>query len=153
MSGEIKAKTKHGEISIDQLAEIQPGMAKIMQEVALRYYYAYYAAKGGNWKLAAHELNQVRTSFGVAKVTRPKFTEDLQAFESEYLLPIFKAIQKQDWGEFRTAYREGMKGSDKYHDKTGHEYIRFVLPKDPPAHMYLGPMEKFQRNEDDGEEF
>ncbi len=149
MSGEIKARTKHGEISIDQLGEIQPGMAKIMQEVARRYYYTYYAAKGGNWKLASHELNQVRTAFGVAKVTRPKFTEGLQAFESEYLMPIFKAIQKQDWVEFRTAYREAMKGSDRHHDKTGHEYIRFVLPKEPPAHMYMGPMEKFRRNEDE----
>jgi len=48
VNGEIKAKTKHGEITIDQLAEIQPGMALIMQEVAHRYYYTYYAAKGGN---------------------------------------------------------------------------------------------------------
>ena len=147
MNGEIKAKTKHGEITIDQLAEIQPGMAQIMQEVANRYYYTYYAAKGGNWKLAAHELKYLRVALGVAKVTRPKFTEDLTAFESEYLTPVLKAIQKQDWSEFEAAYFEGMKGSDRYHDKTGHEYIRFVLPKDPPAHMYFGPMEKFQRKE------
>ena len=145
MTEEIRAKTKHGEITLDQLAEIQPGMAVIMQEVAHRYYYTYYAAKGGNWKLAAHELKYLRAALGIAKVTRPKFTEDLTAFESEYLLPILKAIQKQDWGEFETAYFEGMKGSDRYHDKTGHEYIRFVLPKDPPAHMYVGPIEKFQR--------
>jgi len=145
VNGEIKAKTKHGEITIDQLAEIQPGMAQIMQEVAHRYYYTYYAAKGGNWKLAAHELKYLRVALGVAKVTRPKFAEDLTAFESEYLTPVLKAIQKQDWSEFEAAYFEGMKGSDRYHDKTGHEYIRFVLPKDPPAHMYFGPMEKFQR--------
>ena len=29
-------------------------------------------------------------------MTRPKSTEDL-AFEREYLLPILKAIQEQDW--------------------------------------------------------
>jgi hypothetical protein len=147
MSGPVKGKTKHGEISIDQLAEVQPGMAKIMDKVTTKYYYTYYAAKGGNWKLAAHELKQVSTAFGVAKVTRPKYSEDLDAFDGEYLVPIFTAIQEQDWRKFDAAYKKGMEGSDRYHDKTGHEFIRFVLPRQPPSHLYLGPIEKFKRNQ------
>ncbi len=150
MSGEIKAKTRHGEISLDQLAEIQPGMARIMQGVADSYYYTYYAAKGGNWKLAAHELNLVRTSFRTAKVTRPKFTEDLDAFDAEYLLPIFKAIQQKDWAGFEEAFEKGIEGSDRYHDKNGYDYIRFILPKEPPAHLHLGPPESFKRRKAGG---
>ena len=145
MSGEIKAKTKHGEMTIDQLAEIQPGMAQIMQAVAHDYCYAYYAAKGGNWKLAAHELSLVRAEFRVAKVTRPKYAEDMDAFDAEFLVPILKAMQVKDWGACEKAFEKGVEGSDKYHDKFGYNYIRFVLPKEPPSDMHLSAVDSFSR--------
>ncbi len=141
----VKAKTPHGEMTIDQLAEIQPGMATIMKEVGERYTRTYYAAKGGNWKLAAYELNQVRTAFKVAKMTRPKFAEDLTAFDKEYLQPIFKAIHDQHWTSFAGLFEKGEVGSDIYHDKRGYPHIRYVLPKDPPSNLYLGPPENFKR--------
>lgn len=144
---ETKGKTPHGEMTIDQLAEIQPGMAAIMKEVGDRYTNAYYAAKGGNWKMAAHQLNQVRTAFRNAKVTRPKYAEDLTAFDKEYLQPIFKTIQEQDWDAFEKAFRKGEAGSDVYHDKRGYPFVRYMLPKNPPSNVYLGPPEKFKREQ------
>jgi hypothetical protein len=148
---EIKAKTPHGEISVDQLASIQPGMAVLMKEAGDRFTQAYYAAKGGNWKLAAHHLNQVRASFRTAKVTRPKYAEDLATFDSEFLLPIFQAIHDQDWRRFEEAFRKGEVGSDMYHDKRGYSHIRYVLPKDPPTNLYLGPPERFRREHESSE--
>lgn len=150
MSGEIKAKTKHGEMTIDQLAEIQPEMAKIMQAISHDYSYAYYAAKGGNWKLAAYELSLVRAEFRTAKVTRPKYAEDLDAFNAECLVPTLKAIQNEDWGACKEAFEKGIEGSDKYHDKYGYNYIKFVLPKEPPADLHLGPTERFSREKAKG---
>ena len=143
---EIKGKTRHGEMTIDQLAEIQPGMGALMKEVGDRFTHTYYAAKGGNWKLAAHHLNQVRAAFRTAKVTRPKFADDLAEFDNEYLLPIFKAIHDQDWGRFEIAFRKGELGSDVYHDKRGYPHIRYLLPDQPPSNLYLGPPEKFKRD-------
>ena len=145
MGDEVKARTPHGEMTIDQLAELQPGMAGIMKEVGDRYTKSYCAAKGGNWKLAAYHLNMIRVAFRNAKVTRPKFTEDLSAFDSENLLPVFKAIQAEDWTGFEEAFIKGMERSDFYHDKTGHPYIRYVLPDDPPSVLFQGPPEKFKR--------
>jgi hypothetical protein len=142
---ESKAKTPHGEMTIDQLAEIQPGMASIMKEVGERFTKTYYAAKGGNWKLAAHQLNQLRVAFRTAKVTRPKYLDDLAAFDKEHLQPIFKAIHDQDWNEFERTFRKGEEASDVYHDKRGYPYVRYVLPKDPPSDLYLGPPEGFKR--------
>ncbi len=142
---DVKAKTPHGEMTIDQLAEIQPGMASIMKVVGDRYTEAYYAARGGNWKLAAYHLNQLRSAFKTAKMTRPKFAEDLTAFDNEYLQPIFKAIHDQDPAGFEAAFRNGESGSDLYHDKRGYPHIRYVLPKDPPSNLYRGPPEKFKR--------
>ena len=143
---EVKAKTPHGEMTFDQLAEIQPGMAAMMKEVGDRYTLTYYAAKGGNWKLAAHHLNQLRAAFRTAKVTRPKFAEDLTAFDKEYLQPIFKAIHDKDWPQFEAAFKKGEAGSDMYHDKRGYPYIRYTLPKDVPSNLHLGPPEEFKRD-------
>jgi len=143
---ENKAKTPHGEMTVDQLAEIQPGMASIMKEVGERYTGTYYAAKGGNWKLAAYHLNMVRVSFRTAKVTRPKFADDLSAFDAEFLTPIFKAIQLNDWEKFEEAFKKGEAGTDLYHDKRGYPHIRYVLPRDPLSNLYQGPPEKFARD-------
>jgi hypothetical protein len=142
---EVRAKTPHGELTIDQLAEIQPGMAAMMKEVGDRYTQTFYAARGGNWKLAAHYLNQVRAAFRIARTTRPKYSEDLAAFDKESLQPIFKAIHDQDWTEFEEAFRKGELASDVYHDKRGFPHIRYVLPQEPPSNLYLGPPEKFKR--------
>jgi hypothetical protein len=142
---DVKAKTPHGEMSIDQLAEIQPGMATIMKQVGDRFTETYYAAKGGNWKLAAYHLNQLRSQFKMAKVTRPKFADDLTAYDEEYLKPIFKAIHDQSWTEFEAAFRKGEAGSDVYHDKRGYPHIRYLLPKDHQSNLYRGPPEKFKR--------
>ena len=54
------ARTRNGEITLDQLGEIQPGLARIMMEVSERYWILYYAAKAGNWKLAAHESGELK---------------------------------------------------------------------------------------------
>lgn len=142
---EIKAKTPQGEMTLDQLAEIQPGMAGIMKEVGERFTQTYYAAKGGNWKLAAYHLNQLRAAFRTGKITRPKFAEDLTVFDKEHLQPIFKAIHDQDWSEFEEAFKKAEAASDTYHDKRGYPHIRYVLPTDPPSNLHLGPPEKFKR--------
>jgi hypothetical protein len=142
---EVKAKTSFGEMTVDQLAEIQPGMAPIMKMVGERYTLTYYAARGGNWKLAAYQLNQLRAAFRTAKVTRPKFAEDLTAFDKEYLQPIFKAIHDQNWAEFELAFKKGEGGSDLYHDKRGVSYIRYILPEQVPSNLHQGPPEEFRR--------
>ncbi|HYY90410.1 MAG TPA: hypothetical protein VE955_00310 [Candidatus Dormibacteraeota bacterium] len=48
----MSSRRKHGELSLEQLGEAQHGMAHLMKEVGERYHILYYAAKGGNWKLA-----------------------------------------------------------------------------------------------------
>jgi len=142
---QMKARTPHGEMTVDQLAEIQPGMAAVMKVVGERYTLTYYAARGGNWRLAAYHLNQLRAAFRNAKVTRPKFADDLTAFDREYLQSIFKAIHDQNWSEFDAAFRNGERGSDLYHEKRGVSYIRYALPDHVQSNLFMGPPEKFIR--------
>ena len=142
---ETRGKTPHGEMTIDQIAQIQPGMSTLMKDVGERYTKTYYSAKGGNWKLAAHHLNQLRAAFRTAKITRPKYADDIDAYDRDYLQPIFKAIHDQDWRQFEASFKKGEEGSDIYHDKRGYPFIRYVLPRNPPSDLHLGPTEKFRR--------
>ncbi len=84
---ERRIKTKHGEITFEELAEIQPGMARLMDELARRWEYSYFAAKGGNWDLARHELKQVVSLLNIAVKLRPKYTEDIKTFISNHISP------------------------------------------------------------------
>lgn len=145
MSERIVGKTKHGELTIDQLAELQPGMSRIMNENAKRWSYMYYAAQGGNWLLAAYQHREIRGLFSIAKTTRPKFAQDLSAFEEGYMKPVIDAINEKNWEKFEKAYNNAIQGSDFYHDKWGFPYVRYVVPSDPPGHLHLGPPEKLVR--------
>lgn len=127
-------KTRHGELTLEQLAEAQPGMARLMKEISDRYYVLYYAAKGGNWKLAQHELNQVVSLFRLAGVFRPKYAHDLSSFTVDYFNPMGEAIKEKNWAKFEHAYNRGIDGSNVYHEKYGYDYIRYVLPKIPPPY-------------------
>jgi len=135
-------KTKHGEMTLEQLAEVQPGMARLMKEVGERYHILYYAAKGGNWLLAQHELNQVKALLRAGSTLRPKYSTDLTHFTREYLNPISEAIGSKDWKKLEDLYNKAIDGSNVYHEKYGYEYIRYVLPKNPPEFYDLRPHEK-----------
>lgn len=146
MDEKIVARTKHGELTIDQLAEIQPGMARLMDEVSKRYYYCYYAAKGGNWRMAGHQLSQMRSLFKIAKTVRPKYAEDLEAFDREYMEPVAQAVREESLEKFELAFKRGVEGSDYYHDKYGYTYIRFNLPPKPPGHFDTNPPERLRKS-------
>src|SRR4029077_4272465 len=137
----IVIKTKHGELSLEQLAEAQHGMAHLMKEVGERYHVLYYAAKAFNWKLAQYQLNHVIALFRIGATLRPKFTEDLNEFVRTHFHPMSEAIRTKDWKRFEDAFTKGIQASDQFHEKFGYGYIHFVLPKNPPEMYDLAPRE------------
>lgn len=135
----IVIKTKHGELSLEQLAESQHGMAHLMKEVSERYHVLYYAAKARNWKLAQYQFNQVKALFRIGATLRPKYTEDLNGFIKSHFEPLGQSIGAKDWNAFEKQYLSTIRESDKFHEKYGYGYIHFVLPKNPPEMYKLEP--------------
>jgi hypothetical protein len=128
----IVIRTKHGELTLDQLAEVQPGMARLMKEIGERYNITYFAAKGGNWKLALHEIKQIVSLMKAAGTLRPKYLHDITAFIREYLDPISDTIQQKDWPNFQGTFQKGIDSSNAMHEKYGYGFIRYVVGKHPP---------------------
>ena len=131
--------TKHGKMTLDQLAEIQPGLGTVMIEYGKRFYRMKVAAEEGNWDLAKYQLKEAREIQEVGETTRPANAEKLKNFENNYLDPIEKAIEAKDWNAFEKAYNDAIAGCNGCHAATGHAYIKYELPSTPPDLPAVGP--------------
>ena len=88
------AHTSHTEITLDQLGNMQPGLARLMAEISDRYWILYYAAKAGNWKLAALQSSEVEKALRIGNITRPRYTPHVEAFIKGPLTAINRAIEQ-----------------------------------------------------------
>ncbi len=128
----VRATTNHGELTVDEIGEMQPGGARLMDEFAHRYWVLYYAAKGGNWDLARYMEREAEKVLAILGKIRPKYAADLATFLREDLAPMAAAIEARDWATFEAAYRRGIDASDVYHAKYNKAFLRFRLPDHPP---------------------
>ena len=131
------AHTSHTELPLDQLGEIQPGLARLMVEVSRRYWILYYAAQRGNWKLAALQSSELEKALKVGLITRPKYKVHLAGFINGTLKVINRAIVEREWKTFESAYKIGITVANAYHQEWGHEEIVWQLPDEPPKHLKL----------------
>lgn len=139
MSDPIIGRSKHGELTLDQIAEIQPGLGRIMPEVGDAYHYAFYAAKGGNWGLARYYVRKVGSLFKLCATTRPKYAKQLDAFKAAILDPLEAHVAARDLGAFEATFMKGVDEANRAHVATGHPEIVWKLPPDAPKHLDLGP--------------
>jgi hypothetical protein len=132
-------RSRHVELTLDQLVELQPGLGRLMPEVGRRYWILFYAARGGNWELAHYQWRQLRHLMQIGATTRPKMAVHLEAFLSGAMRALEEALAARDWGRFEQAYRSGIEIANRFHVMTGHPEIRWRLPEAPPQEMDLGP--------------
>lgn len=121
------------------LAEIQPGLGTVMIEYGGRYTNAYYAAKGGNWDLAAYQLKEAREIQEVGEATRPARAQALKAFEKSYFDPLEEAIKAKDFKKFDKTFKQGIQGCNGCHAGQGFPFIKYQLPKGPTFPLAMKP--------------
>lgn len=129
---ELIINTSHGNITLAQLAEIQPGLGTVMMEYANRFWSMYYAAKSGNWDLAAYQMKEALEIQEVGETTRPARAPMLKAFESSFLDPLNNTINAKNFSAFQTAYNTTVGGCNGCHAASGFPYINYTLPSSPP---------------------
>ena len=135
----IVGRTKHGELTLDQIAELQPGLGQLMPLMSERYWICYYAAKGGNWALAAYQLNGLRSLFKKSSTTRPKYKGMLASYAKAIFDPLAPHIEAKDFAAFEKCYLQGIELANKMHVSTNHPEIIWTLPPSPPQHLEMGP--------------
>jgi hypothetical protein len=140
MSEDAKSgSATHGELTLAEIAELLPGTGEIMASVGECWWKCAYAARGGNWQLAAYFVRRVRGLQRKLAVIRPKYSGDLAAFEEQYLAPALAACDAKDERAFQRVFAAATDKANELHVKWAKPYIRWTLPDEPPRDLDLGP--------------
>jgi len=124
-------------LSLEELAQLLPGTGEIMASVGNCWWKCAYAARGGNWELAAYFARRVRGLQRKLARLRPKYAEDLATFENEQLSPLLAALGSHDGPSFERTYATATDKANELHVKWAKPYIQWVLPDEPPKDLEL----------------
>jgi ABC-type glycerol-3-phosphate transport system substrate-binding protein len=97
---ETKITTSHGELTLQQIAEIQPGLGTVMQEYGKRFAMIKVAAEAEDWGMAQYQLTEALEIQEVGEITRPANAGMLKSFENSYLGTLDSAIKAKDKSAF-----------------------------------------------------
>jgi hypothetical protein len=111
---------------IDELRSALPKFAIPMREVGDRFQNIYFAAKGGNWALAAYMAKYMNGSMNPASVTKPAEYKVWKSFYDETFAPVNKALQAKDFKAFEAAYTAVIKDCNTCHAGMGYGFIKVV---------------------------
>jgi len=125
--------TKHNKnLTLGQIADMQPGLGTVMIEYGHRFYKAYYAARAANWDLAAYQVKEMTEIQEVGEATRPGHAEELKAFEHAYLDALQDSIKAKDWNGFASNYAKATEACNACHTGAGFSFIKYRLPEHAP---------------------
>ena len=114
-----------------------------MREVGDRFQNMYFAAKGGNWALAAYMSKYMNGSMGPASVTKPDEYKTWKNFYDNTFAPVTKAIQARDFKAFDTAYTSTIKACNGCHAGMGYGFIQLEpISKSPEEDDDAGELDK-----------
>ena len=133
------AREKEPTLSLAEITRLLPGTGEIMASVGNAWWKCAYAARGGNWQLAAYFARRVRGLQRKLAVVRPKYADDLDAFENDLLTPVLSALDARDGPSFERLYASATDRANELHVKWAKPYITWVLPDEPPRDLELGP--------------
>lgn len=124
-------------LTIDELAGQQPGMDRLMAELAPRMHRLYYAGQAGNWPLAAYFYKSVVKQLQLCVDSRPKYEIEMAAYLHEDCEPVSVAIKAGDGPAFEAGYARMVSRSNDYHGVFGKPYIGWRCPATPPEDLDL----------------
>ena len=127
--------SKGAKITIDQLADIQPGTAVQMKEVGDRLWVLYYAGIDGNWELAEYQIHEAESAISKLDITRPKRQELFKAFIDEDVEPLHEAVDSKDADGFKATFDEVVKSCNACHKKEKKAFIKWKVPSERPSYL------------------
>lgn len=139
---ELTVWSGHREMSVEDVATIQPGLGRLMPEVGARTWKLYYAAKAENWPLAAFQAKEIKGLMELGAFTRPKHEAALNEFLEQNWKPLQDAINKKDLKAFEEAFHKSVEAGNAYHELKDKPYIVWKLPDTPPPDLDLTPRKK-----------
>lgn len=126
-------------LSAEELTRLQPGLARLMPEIANRLWRAAHAGRAQNWPLARWQLSEMRKLFVLCTLTRPKYADDIAEYLHEDVEPLLAAVAAEDLGAFESHLSEAIDAANEWHRRWAKGFIVWRLPADPPPDLDLAP--------------
>lgn len=123
------------ELTIDELAQMQPGMDRLMAEVGTRTHRLYYAAQARNWRLAEYFYRSIVKQLRLCATSRPKYAEEMERYLQVESIPVRDAIKAGDSIAFAAAYERWIERANELHGVFGKAWIRWVTPPTAPSDL------------------
>lgn len=116
---------------IDDIKAAIPKFAVPMREVGDRFQDMGFAAKSGNWALAAYMSKYMNGAMNPARLTKPDEYKVWQGFYENTFAATNKAIQSKDVKAFEAAYTAVIKDCNACHAAMGYGFIKVVRQPAP----------------------
>ena len=126
----------------EDLAAMQPGLARLMPEVGNRVWKLYYAAQAKNWPLAKFQLKEAKKLMELGALTRPKYEENLGKFIEEQVKPMMAAIEAEDLETFNREFATAVEQANAYHELYDKPFLRWRVPATAPPDLDMTPRPK-----------
>jgi hypothetical protein len=142
LEDKIKAMTfwsGKNSMSIEDMAAIQPGLARIMPEIGARTWKLYYAAKHENWPMAKFQYKEIVGLFETGAFMRPKHEAAINQYLAENWKPLEEPIASEDFAGFEKAFHAAIEAANAYHELKEKPYIYWKLPDTEPPDLDLRP--------------
>lgn len=127
------------DLDLDELATIQPGMARLMVEVSDRMWKCCHAGRAGNRPVARYMLSEATKILKAAVVVRPKYADAMQRFVVEEMATLRGMVEAEDWEGFEEALADVVTAVNRYHEDFDKGFLVWKVPPDPPADLDLTP--------------
>lgn len=143
---ELEAKVKamtfwsgKNSMTIEDLATVQPGLARIMPEIGMRTWKLYYAAKAGNWPMAKFQYKETKGLFELGAFMRPKHEAAINEYLEQNWKTLEAPLEAHDFPAFDRAFHACIDAANAWHEQKDKPYIRWKLPDTPPPDLDLTP--------------
>ena len=143
---ELEAKVKamtfwsgKNSMTIEDMATIQPGLARIMPEIGARTWKLYYAAKAGNWPMAKFQYKEIIGLFELGAFMRPKHEDAINQYLAENWKPLEGPIDSKDFAGFEKAFHDADRHGQRVPRAQGEALHPLEAPRRAAARLDLTP--------------
>ena len=127
------------DMTLDQLARSQPGMDRLMAEIAERARRLYFAVQHDNWPLAGYFCRTLGKHLSASAFSRPKYADAMEPFLGDDYAPVRAAIAAEDRAAFDAAWDTLVERVNHWHEHFGKGYLVYRTPDTPPPDLDLTP--------------